>query len=112
MTTSPSSGPATAVQLLHILLDTMVAGVRADSPDLTARQLSVFLKIYLEPDIEHTVRGLAAELKVSKPAISRGLDRLEGLGFAKRASDPADRRSVIVRKTPTGLAYLRALGGY
>jgi DNA-binding MarR family transcriptional regulator len=90
----------------------MVASVRSSSPDLTARQLAVFLKIYLEPGAEHTVRGLAAELNVSKPAITRALDRLEEFDFAKREKDTEDRRSVIGRRTATGSAYFRALGGY
>jgi DNA-binding MarR family transcriptional regulator len=90
----------------------MVASVRGSSPDLTARQLAVFLKIYLEPGAEHTVRGLAAELNVSKPAITRALDRLVELDFTRRQTDPHDRRSVIARRTTAGSAYLRTLSGY
>lgn len=112
MATSPSAARAAADPLLHLLMDTLVATVSSDSPDLTARQLTVFLKIYLEPGIDHTVRGLAAMLSVSKPAISRALDRLEELDFTKRETDRLDLRSVIARRTPTGSAYLRTLGGY
>jgi DNA-binding MarR family transcriptional regulator len=86
--------------------------VRSDGPDLTARQLSVFLKVYLEPDVEQTVRGLAADLNISKPATSRALDRLAEFDFTKRETDPNDRRSVIAKRTPTGSAYLRTLSGY
>jgi DNA-binding MarR family transcriptional regulator len=93
-------------------MDTMVASVRSDGPDLTARQLAVFLKIYLEPTTDPTVRGLAGVLNVSKPAITRALDRLEELDFAKRQTDPLDRRSIIAKRTSTGSAYLRTLGGY
>lgn len=56
--------------LVGILRDTVVALVRRDGPDLSARQLGVFLTVYLN-DGPHTVRGLAAELNVSKPAITR-----------------------------------------
>ena len=112
MARSPSTSKSVANPLLYVLMNTMVASVRSDTTDLTARQLAVFLKVYLEPSIEHTVRGLAEQLNVSKPAITRALDRLEELDFAKRASDPKDRRSVNVRRTGTGSAYLRALGGY
>jgi DNA-binding MarR family transcriptional regulator len=112
MATSPSTARAAADLLLHILMNTMVASVSSNGPDLTARQLAVFLKIYLEPATEHTVRGLAAELNVSKPAITRALDRLAAFDFAKRETDPNDRRSVIARRTPTGSAYLRTLSGY
>ena len=95
----------TAVEpLLHVFMATMVSSVAGNAPDLSARQLAIFLKIYLEPGTEQTVRGLAAALNVSKPAITRALDRLEELAFARRATDPKDRRSVIARRTTTGSA--------
>ena len=106
------TGRTAAEPLLHVLMRTMVSSVAADGPDLTARQLAVFLKVYLEPGAEHTVRGLAAELNVSKPAITRALDRLEEHDFTRRQTDPKDRRSVIARRTTNGSAYLRTLGGY
>ena len=96
------TGRTAAEPLLHILMRTMVSSVAADGPDLTARQLAVFLKIYLEPEAEQTVRGLAATLKVSKPAITRALDRLETLVFTRRETDKNDRRSVIARRTTKG----------
>jgi len=112
MARSAAAALTVANPLLHILMDTMVASVRSDGPDLSARQLAVFLKVYLEPATEQTVRGLAATLNISKPAITRALDRLEELDFAKRETDGADRRSVIARRTPSGSAYLRTLSGY
>ncbi|WP_270936902.1 MarR family transcriptional regulator [Falsiroseomonas oryzae] len=92
--------------LVGILRDTVVALVRRDGPDLSARQLGVFLTVYLT-DGPHTVRGLAAELNVSKPAITRALDRLGELDLARRKVDPMDRRSVLVQRTLKGAAFLR-----
>jgi DNA-binding MarR family transcriptional regulator len=94
--------------LVGILRDTVVALVRRDGPDLSARQLGVFLTVYLN-DGPHTVRGLAAELNVSKPAITRALDRLGELDLARRKVDPMDRRSVLVQRTLKGAAFLRDL---
>jgi hypothetical protein len=74
---------SSADQLVGILRDTVVALVRRDGPDLSARQLGVFLTCYLQEGA-HTVRGLAAELNVSKPAITRALDRLGELDLARR----------------------------
>lgn len=105
MATNPSSD-----QLVGILRETIVALVRRDGPDLSARQLGVFLTCYLK-DGAHTVRGLAAELHVSKPAITRALDRLGELDLARRKVDPADRRSVLVQRTLKGTAFLRDLRG-
>jgi DNA-binding MarR family transcriptional regulator len=97
-----------ADQLVGVLRDTVVALVRRDGPDLSARQLGVFLTCYLL-DGGHTVRGLAAELNVSKPAITRALDRLGELDLARRKVDPLDRRSVLVQRTMKGAAFLRDL---
>ncbi len=94
--------------MVGIFRDTVVALVRRDGPDLSARQLGVFLTCYLQ-DGNHTVRGLAAELNVSKPAITRALDRLSELDFARRKVDPQDRRSVLVQRTLKGQAFLREM---
>jgi DNA-binding MarR family transcriptional regulator len=102
---SPSSD-----HLVGTLRDTIVALVRRDGPDLSARQLGVFLTAYLH-DGPHTVRGLAADLNVSKPAITRALDRLGELDLARRKVDPLDRRSVLVQRTPKGATFLRDLRG-
>src|SRR5213596_207755 len=91
-----------------LLRDTVVALVRRDGADLSARQLGVFLICYLNEG-GHTVRGLAADLNVSKPAITRALDRLGELELARRKVDPADRRSVLVQRTLKGQAFLRDL---
>jgi DNA-binding MarR family transcriptional regulator len=56
-----------------------------------------------------TVRGLAAKLGVSKPAITRALDRLSEFDLVRRKTDPLDRRSVLVQRTATGMAFLREL---
>ena len=100
--------PADTDQMVAILRDTVVSLVRRDERDLTTRQLGVFLTCYLQ-DGPHTVRGLAAKLNVSKPAISRVLDRLGELDLARREVDPADRRSVLVQKTINGQASLKDL---
>jgi len=94
--------------MVGILRDTIVALVRRDGPDLSARQLGVFLTCYLQEGA-HTVRGLAADLNVSKPAITRALDRLGELDLARRKVDPMDRRSVLVQRTLKGAAFLRDL---
>ncbi len=103
MATNPTSD-----QMVNTLRDTIVSLVRRDGPDLSARQLGVFLTCYLQ-DGAHTVRGLAAELEVSKPAITRALDRLGELDLARRKVDPMDRRSVLVQRTLKGAAFLRDL---
>jgi DNA-binding MarR family transcriptional regulator len=94
--------------LVQLLRGTMLALVRRDGADLTARQFGVLLTVYLTEG-PHTVRGLAARLDVSKPAITRALDRLGELSLARRKVDPMDRRSVLVQQTQQGSAFLADL---
>lgn len=93
------------LQALALWRNALVSSVRSDAPDLSARQMALMLTVYLS-DKQHTVRGLAAELNISKPAISRALDRLGELGFIRRKRDDEDRRNVIVQRTMKGSVYL------
>jgi DNA-binding MarR family transcriptional regulator len=95
-------------RLLAAYLHTTVSMVRSDSPDLTDRQKAVLLKVYLD-DEPQTVRGLAEYCKISKPAITRALDRLAEFDLIRRQTDPHDRRSVIVRRTQPGQTYVRQI---
>jgi len=93
-------------QALEIWRGALTEHLRRKAPDLTQRQLAILLTVYLRPP-PHTVRGLAAEIDVSKPAVTRALDRLEELGLAQRRIDERDRRSVLVQRTVRGSVYLR-----
>ena len=98
--------PSQALQLWH---DVTLDIVRDDEPDLTARQMSMLLTIYLQPP-PHTVRGLAAKLGVTKPVISRALDTMGRMGLVERRVDKADRRNVLVHRTVAGALAVERLG--
>ncbi|HBS31623.1 MAG TPA: MarR family transcriptional regulator, partial [Parvularcula sp.] len=66
--------------------DVLADSVRSDGPDLSMRQWAILLTVYLNSG-PHTVRALARELGVPKPAISRALDALSILGFVRRVRD-------------------------
>jgi len=93
------------MQSLELWRHALVASVRGDAPDLSARQMALMLLVYLGAG-PHTVRGLALALKISKPAVSRALDRLGELGYIRRQRDDLDRRNVLVQKTAAGAAFL------
>src|ERR1700722_12709898 len=95
--------------LMEILRDTIVGMGRRDGPDLSARQLAILLICCMD-DPPHTVRGLAGTLNISKPAVTRNVDRLEELDLAWRRGDPRDRRSVLMLPTDSGRAFVRELG--
>ncbi len=98
-----------AVQALDLWRGAIVESVRREAPDLSARQMARLLTVYLTPP-PHTVRGLAAALNVSKPAITRALDRLGEYGLVRRKADEADRRSVLILRTVKGSVFLREFG--
>ncbi len=83
----------------------MVDALKGESPDLSIRQFTLLLQVYLAPP-PHTVRGLARALGISKPAVTRALDRLSVLGFIRRARDQSDRRIVHVQRTVKGAVFL------
>ncbi len=86
----------------------MVANVSRNAPDLSARQMAVLLTAYMSED-DQTVRGLAEQLAVAKPAITRAIDRLVEFGLVRRKTDPRDRRSIFVQRTVKGTVYLAEL---
>lgn len=96
-----------SIDNLTIWREVMCDAVRADGPDLSMRQWSILLTVYLNPG-PHTVRALARDLNVPKPAISRALDALSILGFVKRVRDTRDKRIVIVQKTTEGALHVDA----
>ena len=92
-------------QALGLWLDVTWHAVRADGPDLTARQTALLLTVYLEAG-PHTVRALAKRLVVGKPAIVRALDSLSEAGLLSRVPDPDDRRNVFIVGTEQGALQL------
>ncbi|HIJ62499.1 MAG TPA: MarR family transcriptional regulator [Rhodospirillaceae bacterium] len=98
-----------AVQALDLWRGAIVESVRREAPDLSARQMALLLTVYLSPP-PHTVRGLAIALNISKPAVTRALDRLGEFGLVRRKLDDTDRRSVLIQRTVKGSVFLREFG--
>ncbi len=94
--------------VLSLWQQVSLAQVRDDAPDLTLRQMTILLTIYLEHP-PHTVRALAAKLNVTKPVITRALDTMGVLGLVSRRRDERDRRNVLIQRTVEGAIYLEKL---
>lgn len=97
------------LQALNIWRRALSASVRLATPDLSARQMSILLTVYLTAP-PHTVRGLAQTINISKPAVTRAIDRLTETEFVRRKVDDQDRRSVLVQRTVRGSVFLREFG--
>ncbi len=94
-----------AGQPLSSWMGTLIDYVQSARPDLTNRQMALLMVVYLLPG-PHTVRGLAARLRVSKPVVTRALNTLGALGYLRRQKDDADLRNIFIEQTPQGLAFL------
>ena len=80
----------------------MLAMVRAGD-DHTTRQLALLLCLRDGPD---TVRALAERMGVTKPVVTRAVDRGAEDLYVERRPDPSDRRSVLVALTPSGKRFV------
>lgn len=114
-------GPATAEDVraaralaldpnISVLHGTLLSLVRRDGRDLTARQLTAFLTVYME-ERTHTVSSLADLLHISRPGVTRIMDRLVQFDLLSREEDREDRRRVLVRRTTRGTSFFRELVG-
>jgi DNA-binding MarR family transcriptional regulator len=92
-------------------MNALVDYVRSGEPDLTNRQMALLLVVYLRPG-PHTVRGLARILNVSKPVVTRALNRLGALGYLRRQRDDSDKRNIFVARTTEGADFLEEFGQF
>jgi DNA-binding MarR family transcriptional regulator len=97
------------LQAITLLRDIALSEVRDDAPDLTLRQISILLTVYLEAP-PHTIRALAARLGVTKPVITRALDTMGGLKLVDRHRDASDKRNVLIKRTVAGALYVERVG--
>ena len=80
--------------------------LRKETEDLgvTGRQVTLLWLIRNHPGL--SLRELAAEERISAPALSGHVDRLEKAGLIERAPDPNDRRGTLIELTPKGLELI------
>ena len=89
----------------RVWMESLVSIIRSDLPDLTNRQMGILLTVGQGPG-PHTVRGLAQRLAVSKPVVTRALNKLGSLGYLQRKRDRRDGRNVFVEITQAGTEFL------
>ena len=76
--------------------------------DLSFRQMFILFECE-DKAAPITVKELAERggANMSKPAVSRGVQRLLELGYVDRTDHPSDRRSVLVSLTPGGRSFVK-----
>lgn len=83
--------------------------------ELLAGQLSIVptdirALVALTADGDVTPKRVAEQLELSTGAMTTLLDRLENAGYARRVSNPSDRRSLLVELTDEGRDALAICG--
>jgi DNA-binding MarR family transcriptional regulator len=78
-----------------------------DQFGVTGRQATLLWLVRDRPGL--SLRELAAEERISAPALSGHVDRLERLGLIERVRSEGDRRRVGLALTPAGGRLLRRL---
>src|SRR5918994_68769 len=88
------------VQLLPVIAKALFSSISGlgNAYGLTPAQVKVLLQLGTRRQM--TVGEIAAALTCSMPAASELVDRLVDAGHLVRATDPADRRRVLVAATP------------
>jgi DNA-binding MarR family transcriptional regulator len=76
-----------------------------ESLGVTSRQVTLLWLIRSNPGL--SLRELAAEERISAPALSGHVDRLENAGLIRRTRDEGDRRRVGLTLTEEGAAVLK-----
>ena len=94
---------------IELLRETLLSSVRHQGErDLTARQLVALLIVYSD-DVVHCVSSMAGLLNVSRPGVTRILDRLVGMKLVGRTEDTNDRRRCLILRTIEGATYVKQL---
>jgi DNA-binding MarR family transcriptional regulator len=78
-----------------------------DPLGVTSRQVTLLWLIRERPGL--SLRQLAAEERISAPALSGHLDRLERAGLIERVRSSEDRRRVGIRLTAEGSGILKRI---
>jgi DNA-binding MarR family transcriptional regulator len=99
--------PLTVANELRPVLLRLSRELRKETEQLgvTSRQVTLLWLIRLNPGL--SLRELAAEERISAPALSGYVDRLEKAGLVERIRDESDRRRVGLALTDEGDRLLK-----
>ena len=101
------SDPLAVANELRPVLLRLARELRKETEQLgvTSRQVTLLWLIRLNPGL--SLRELAAEERISAPALSGHVDRLEKAGLLERVRDESDRRRVGLALTDEGERLLK-----
>lgn len=85
----------------------IVSVIQSSHANLTLRHTGMLL--VLDAVGSGTVRGLATYLRVGRPCVTNGMNKLQALGLIKRELDQNDKRSVNLSLTEDGIKLVQKL---
>jgi len=99
--------PLTVANELRPVLLRLSRELRKETEQMgvTSRQVTLLWLVREHPGL--SLRELAAEERISAPALSGHVDRLEKAGLLERVRDESDRRRVGLTLTDEGVSLLR-----
>ncbi len=99
--------PLTVANELRPVLLRLARELRKETEQMgvTSRQVTLLWLVREHPGL--SLRELAAEERISAPALSGHVDRLEKAGLLERVRDESDRRRVGLTLTDEGVTLLR-----
>jgi DNA-binding MarR family transcriptional regulator len=106
MNSGTTVSPELVADELRPVLLRLARGLRHESEQfgITSRQVTLLWLIKTRPGL--SLRELAAEERISPPALSGSVDRLEREGLVERVRSTEDRRRVGLVLTPHGRRLL------
>jgi DNA-binding MarR family transcriptional regulator len=93
---------------LTTLRDIFVPICKDTKVDLSIRQIAVLSYIHCTSE-KLSVGPIAARLNLSKPAVTRALNKLETMGCIKRNPDPKDKRKIEITTPKAGKVLIARL---
>jgi DNA-binding MarR family transcriptional regulator len=93
-----------------LLLQASLRHVIQDTRNLTLRQLVVLVHVCIEQGNDWSVSGLAADISVPTPSVTRAIDALIEMGLVEKRTSADDLRKIVVSMTKTGRVYIARLG--
>lgn len=103
--TSATHGSPATLDVLKTWQRIVTRNIKESPLDLSARQMGILLTVYLSSP-PHTIRSLAENLGISKPAVCRAIDMLSSQELLKRKRDEDDKRNVFIQRTINGSVFL------
>ncbi len=96
-----------ALMLAHAVVSAEIEKALAESVSLSMNEFDVLVGLDGQPHNMLPLSALCEVVRLSQPAISRLVDRLEKRGLVTRREGQEDRRSVAVGITRDGIALLQ-----